>query len=298
MAHIYTYADADYDAIKVADIDPPPLATADQEVADFIRTHGTTAKRQPPRAAHKRERGLRAMDQHYGPLVLGQFTVSRVELHLMNARAYGDPLDIGNTNFRIAPQAFIDTLQLDPADVERRMLASANVADHTIPTLLFEIVTLRSPDANPLLSQPQSPHMQKTDRLLQAAQKLDIQDLRLPQNIPGWVDRQKSKVVNSMGVGLQAFGIYSGLMGINDALKRGDRTEAVVSAGAVVTELGSLIIERGLVKGAQEMIENSALIYQGFAKTRFGLHLSRGAGLIAGVFTLPFDVYFAVKALN
>ncbi|PAM81492.1 hypothetical protein CES87_25280 [Pseudomonas sp. ERMR1:02] len=216
----------------------------------------------------------------------------------MNATVHGEPLDIGNTNFRRTTQAFIDGLRLNPADVESRMWASGTVGDYTIPSLLFEIATHRSVDAPPLFNEAQTSHTQKIDRLLQAAQKLDIRDTRLPENVPGWVNKQKSKVVNSMGVGLQAFGIYSGLMGICDAIKTGNRTEAAISAGAVVTELGSLIIERGLVKTAQELIETSARIYQGFAKTRFGLYLSRAAGLIAGALTLPFDIYFAIKALN
>lgn len=290
---------ADYDSIKVSDIDPPDLAGADQEIVDFIRSNGaSTEKEQRPRSANKRERVLRALDQYYGPLPLGQFTVSRVELHLMEALVHGKPLDIDNTNFRQPTQAFIDGLQLNATDVESRIRASGNVGDYTIPTLLFEIATHRSISAPPLFSEAQSTHTQKIDRLLRSAQKLDIRDTRLPENVPGWVNKQKSNVVNSMGVGLQAFGIYSGLMGISDAIKKGDRTEAAVSAGAVVTELGSLIIERGLIKTAQELIENSAHIYQGFAKTRFGLHLSRGAGLIAGALTLPFDIYFAIKALN
>ncbi|WP_160107625.1 calcium-binding protein [Pseudomonas izuensis] len=300
MAQLFTSPDAtDYDAIKVSDIEPLSLATADQEIVDFIRNNGATApKNQPSRSPNKRERILRALDQYYGPLIVGQFTVSRIELHLMNATVHGEPLDIGNTNFRRTPQAFIDGLQLNPADVENRIRASGTVGDYTIPTLLFEIATHRSVDASPLFSEAQGTHAQKIDRLLQSAQKLDIRDTRLPENVPGWVNKQKSKVVNGMGVGLQAFGIYSGLMGISDSIKSGDRTEAAINAGAVVTELGSLIIERGLVKTAQELIENSALVYQGFARTHFGLHLSRAAGLIAGALTLPFDIYFAIKALN
>ncbi|MHC8366249.1 calcium-binding protein [Pseudomonas sp. ZT5P21] len=300
MAKLFTSPDAtDYDAIIVSDIDPRSLAKADQEIADFIRSNGATApKGKSPRSAKIRERVLWALDHYYGPLTVGQFTVSRVELHLMNATVHGEPLDIGNTNFRRTPQAFIDGLRLNPADVETRIWASGNAGDYTIPTLLFEIATHRSVTAPPLFNEAEGIHTQKIDRLLQAAQKLDIRDTRLPENVPGWVNKQKSKAVNSMGVGLQAFGIYSGLMGISDAIKRGDRTEAAISAGAVVTELGSLIIERGLVKTAQELIENGARIYQGFSKTQFGLYLSRAAGLIAGALTLPFDLYFAIKALN
>jgi len=296
MADHFTATD---DNVKISDFDPPSLATLDKELADFIRSNGASAPvGQPPRSAKKRERVLRAMDHHYGPLTFGHFTVSRIELQLMNATVHGAPLDIGNTNFRHTPQAFIDGLRLDPADVEQRIRASGDVGDYTVATLLFEVATHRSVTAPPLFSQAQGTHTHKLDRLLQAAQKLDIRDTRLPENVPGWVNKQKSNVVNSMGVGLQAFGIYSGLTGISDAIKHGDRTEAAVSAGAVVTEVGSLIIERGLVKTAQELIENSARIYQGFSRTHFGLYLSRSAGLIAGVLTLPFDIYFAIKALN
>lgn len=298
MAKIFSPDATPVEAITVSDIEPRSLKTADQEIVDFIQGNNPSASNKSPRSPRQRERVLRALDQHYGPLTLGHFTVSRLELHLLNATLHGEPLDIGNTNFRRPHQSFIDGLRLNAADVERRMWASGTVGDYTIPTLLFEIATHRSVTAPPLLDEAQGIHTQKIGRLVQAAQKLDIRDTRLPENVPGWVNQQKSKVVNSMGVGLQAFGIYSGLMGISDAIKRGDRTEAAISAGAVVTEVGSLIIERGLVKTAQELIENSARIYQGFAKTHFGLYLSRAAGLIAGVLTLPFDIYFAIKALN
>lgn len=300
MAKIISPADdPGYDAVTVSDVEPPNLTTTDKEVYDFIRSNGASAAEDPPpRSKQKRERALRALDNYYGPITLGHFTVSRLELHELNATVHGEPLDIGNSNFRHTPQSFIDGLQLHALDVESRMWATGNSGNHTIPTLLFEIATHRSLGAPPLLSESVSQHGPKIDRLLREAQKLEIRDSRLPENVPGWVDRQKSKVVNSMGVGLQAFGIYSGLMGINDAIKRGDRTEAAVNAGAIVTEVGSLIIERGLVKTAQALIERSAQIYQGFARTQFGLYLSRSAGLIAGALTLPFDVYFAVKALN
>lgn len=300
MAQIFSSPDAtDIDAIKISDIEPRSFGTLDQEIADFIRNNPTSAPPESaPRPGSKRESALRALDQYYGPLVLGSFTVSRLELHLMNAKIHGDPLDLHNTNFRRPPQSFIDGIRLNPLDVENRMWASGSVGDYTIPTLLFEIATHRSVTAPPLLEESAASHTQKVDRLLQAAQKLDIRDTRLPEHAPGWVNKQKSKVVNSMGVGLQAFGIYSGLMGISDAIKKGDRTEAAINAGAVATELGSLIIERGLVKTAQDLIENSARIYQGFSRTRFGLFLSRAAGLIAGALTLPFDIYFAIKAIN
>lgn len=300
MAKIISPADElGYDAVKISDVEPPNLSTTDQEVYDFIRSNGASAAQDPPpRSVQKRERALRALDQYYGPIALGHFTVSRLELHELNATVHGEALDIGNCNFRHTPQSFIDGLQLNPVDVESRMWATGNVGNYTIPTLLFEIATHRSVSAPPLLNESSGTQAQKLDRLLRAAQKLDMHDIRLPENVPGWVDKQKSKVVNSMGVGLQAFGIYSGLMGINDAIKRRDGTEAAINAGAIVTEVGSLIIERGLVKTAQTLIEQSAQIYQGFAKTQFGLHLSRSAGLIAGALTLPFDVYFAVKALN
>ena len=299
MAQAFPSPDAPDDTVKISDVEPPNLTTLDKEIADFIRSNGASAAQDPPpRSAKKRERVLRALDHYYGPLALGHFTISRLELHLLNATVHGAPLDIGNSNFRHTAQDFIDGLQLNPLDVEQRMWATGQAGDSTIPTLLFEIATHRSVSAPPLLSEAMSPHGVKIDRFVRAAQKLEIHDTRLPENVPGWVDRQKSKVVNSMGVGLQAFGIYSGLMGINDAIKRGDSTEAAINAGAIVTEVGSLIIERGLVKTAQSLIEQSAHIYQGFARTQYGLYLSRSAGLIAGALTLPFDVYFAVKALN
>ncbi|VVQ06072.1 hypothetical protein PS918_04680 [Pseudomonas fluorescens] len=298
MAQTFTSVDtSDIDTITISDIKPQSTGPIDQEIADFIGKHGTSPD-VAPRSPAKRAGALHALDLHHGPLILGSFTVSRIELHLMNAMIHGAPLDLHNTNFRRPPQSFIDGLRFNPVDVENRMWVTGAAGDYTVPTLLFEIATQRSITAPPLLEESATAHTQKIDKLLKAAQKLDIRDTRLPENTPGWVNQQKSKVINSMGVGLQAFGIYSGLMGISDAIKKGDRAEAVISAGAVATEVGSLIIERGLVKTAQDLIENSAHLYRGFARTQFGLFLSRAAGLIAGALTLPFDIYFAIKALN
>jgi hypothetical protein len=166
MAHAFSYFDAtNNDALKVWDMSPSSLATMDPETAGLLRGQGTsTPQHSAPRSAKKREAALRALDQYYGPLVFASFTITRVELHLMNARVRGAPLDAHNTNFRRPSQPFIDELRLNPADVENRLRASGTVGDYTLPTLLFEIATLRSVTAAPLFDETTAPpHAQKLD---------------------------------------------------------------------------------------------------------------------------------------
>ena len=142
MAQAFPSPEAPADTVKISDVEPPNLTTLDTEIADFIRSNGASAAQDPPpRSAKKRERVLRALDHYYGPLALGHFTVSRLELHLLNATVHGAPLDIGNSNFRHTAQDFIDGLQLNPLDVEQRMWTTGQAGDSTIPTLLFEIAT-------------------------------------------------------------------------------------------------------------------------------------------------------------
>ncbi|MNF96990.1 hypothetical protein D3C84_798040 [compost metagenome] len=102
----------------------------------------------------------------------------------------------------------------------------------------------------------------------------------------------------SMGAGLQAFGIYSGLRGLQDAISKKDEGEVLFNSLSTSAELSSLAVELAVTKQAKYMIEAGQNAYKDFAKTRFGVRLGRGAGLIASALTLPFDIISAVKSFN
>jgi Ca2+-binding RTX toxin-like protein len=244
--------------------------------------------------------GLQDLDALFGFLHIGEFSVSRVELHAMGAMINGELITSTNTYFAIPDQAFIDSLEFDPAKVEHRIKAVEGHQSHIPATLLFEIATQRSTTAGPLLKESgtSTGPVQKIGSLLKSTQRLDIHKNPLPDQLPAWIDRTKSYGMSSMGVGLQAYGLYSAIVGTAEAIKKGHWDEAAINVGGGTAEIGSLIIERGLAKTGEAMIRSGAKTFEHFGRTTVGQVLSKGAGLMASVLTLPFDLYTAIKSFN
>ena len=71
-----------------------------------------------------------------------------------------------------------------------------------------------------------------------------------------------------------------------------------LTASVFPREFSSLAVELAVTKQAKYMIEAGQNAYKDFAKTRFGVRLGRGAGLIASALTLPFDIMSAVKSFK
>lgn len=246
-------------------------------------------------------RTLRSLDKRLGALRIGEFAITRVELEIMGAKIAGHAISADNANIKTADQAFLDALSFNPDTVEFRIRTAAPT-DSTAATFFYELASKRSISAPPVFdaAEPLAPGspMERFDRLVDAAQKLDIHRVDVYDHLPDWVSKAKSSVLNGAGVGLQAYGIYSGLAGVADAIKTGDWGEAAFNGGAVVTELGSLIIERGLTKTGEAMLKSNGVIFQRFSTTSTGKVLGRGAGLFASAITLPFDIIGAVKSFN
>ena len=245
---------------------------------------------------------LKTLDKRLGPLRIGEFTISRVELQAMGATVNGEHISGANAHLEAADKTFLDALGFDPAQVESRIKSTDNPDSSKVATLFFEIACKRSPTSAPLFiaSTPLAPGnpMARFDKLLGSAQKIDIHRVDSLEHMPGWVNRSKSYLQSGAGVGLQAYGIYSGLIGIAEAIKVGDLGEAAFNAGGISSEIGSLIIERGLSKGGEAMFQSGATVFNRFPATSIGKTLSRGAGLFASAITLPFDIIGAVKAFN
>jgi len=243
---------------------------------------------------------LQDLDALFGFLHIGELSVSRVELHAMGAMINGELITSTNTYVAIPDQVFIDSLEFDPAKVEQRIKAVEAHQSHIPATLLFEIATQRSTTAAPLLkeSDTSTGPVQKIGSLLKSTQRLDIHKNPLPDQLPAWIDRTKSYGMSSMGVGLQAYGLYSAIVGTAEAIKKGHWDEAAINIGGGTAEIGSLIIERGLAKTGEAMIRSGAKTFEHFGRTTIGQALSRGAGLMASVLTLPFDLYTAIKSFN
>ncbi|WLI46098.1 calcium-binding protein [Pseudomonas beijingensis] len=252
---------------------------------------------------HKRRQAqLEVVDKLYGPLRIGSVTVTRLALDALGVTTNGQPLNGDNTFFRTPNRFFLNTLRFNPVDVETRIKLIDNANDYRLPTLLFEIASERSSIAPPLLNdppetQPESAHYRTTlEKLLNSAQKLNTASLA--EKTFKWVNRSKSNILIPTGFGLQAFGIYSGLRGLQDAIRNKNGYQAVFNGASVSAEVASIGVEAALTRQATHMLKAGQSSLGSFAKTSFALRLGRGSGLIASVLTLPFDIVAAIDAFK
>ncbi|CAI8990521.1 Type IV secretion protein Rhs [Pseudomonas sp. IT-P253] len=273
--------DASSPPVRVSEIDTPH--TADRPALDT-------------QTSNNRRQRLSLQDAQFGEVLIGEMTVSRVELYELGTRLNGHPISANDCEASTPDQAFIDALRLDPDSVQSRLLLNDQ-----LPALLFEIASQRSPRAQSLLtsisdSSPDPLH--NFGSLLDSAQQLTLAFPDIPDNLPSWVDRLKSRSMTSVGIGMQAYGIYSGILGTADALRKSDIPEALLNTGGIAAEGVSLFVEHALENTGRAMLKNGGTVFNGFSATSAGKWLARSAGLIASAVTLPFDIYSAIKAFD
>jgi len=270
-------------------------------ISDIVANPAVKPLSSPPAPARGRA-GLAELDARLGPITLDSFVISRVELYDMGARLSGHALDSAAPPLLGNGSALVDALQFEPAELQQH-LETGDDANQRPVDVLFEIASRRSLQAPPLLGskkQPLADNLAKSlNQLLVRLQNLQILAHKyVTFSLPGWIDAAKSRSLLTAGSGMQAYGIYSGLVGIREALKKRDVTEAAVNAGSIGTELTSVLVERGLRKTGEALLSQGGRIFQGFRATSAGLLLSRSAGLLGNVLTLPFDIHSAVVAFN
>ena len=246
--------------------------------------------------------GLAELDARLGPVTLDTFVISRVELYDMGARLRGRALDSADPQLQGSGRILVEGLQFDPDELQHH-LETADDADQRPIDVLFEIGSQRSLLAPPLLGTEKpalaANLMKHLNQLLVRLQNLQILTHKyVTFSLPSWIDTAKSRSMLTAGSGMQAYGIYSGLVGIREALKKRDVTEAAVNAGSIGAELTSILVERGLRKTGEALLSQGGRIFQGFRATSAGLLVSRSAGLLGNVLTLPFDIHSAVVAFN
>ncbi|WHS58909.1 calcium-binding protein [Pseudomonas sp. G2-4] len=253
-------------------------------------------------AEHKqRQAQLEVVDKLYGPLPIGAVKVTRSALDALGATTDGLPLTGDNTFFRIPNRFFLNSLQFCAADIETRITLSPDVDDYRLLTLLFEIASQRPPTARPLLRGSPDTQAEPTgyrsslEKLLNAAQRLNLHAVSQTMS---WVSQAKSTLLIPTGLGLQAFGIYSGLRGLQDAIQNRDAYQTVFNGAGVAAEMASIGVEAAVTRQATQMIKAGQSALGDFAKTGFAIRLARGSGLIASVLTLPFDIIAAVDSFK
>lgn len=260
------------------------------------KTEVATSQRKPGQ--------LKLLDDLYGPLKIGSYTVTRRALDTLGATIDGQPLTGHNTQFRTPSRSFVNALQLNYADIEKRMKVSTFGDDYLLPSLLFELANLRPATAPPVIREDigttveDSGYAKKLARLLGSAQNLDLRlAYSSKRRNPSWLIIKSHSMVGA-SVGIQAFGIFMGIRGIFDAVKKNDQDEIIFNSIGIGTEVASIVTDIAVTKAGQRMIEAGSGALKDFIKTRAGIRLSRSGGLIGGAFTLPFDIYSAVREFN
>lgn len=272
--------------------------TIDFEAIDDDKAGSTSSsgKRKPGQ--------LKVLDDLFGPLEIGPYTVTRRALDALGATIDGQPLTGHNTQFRIPRRSFINSLQLSYAEIEKRMKVSTFGDDYLLPSFLFELANLRPATAPPVIRDEvgttveDGGYAKKMTRLLRSAQNLDLRlTYSTKHNNPSWLIVKNNSMAGA-SVGIQAFGIFMGVRGIYDAVKKDDKTEIIFNSVGIGTEAVSIVTDIAVTKYGQSMIEKANGALKDFTRTRTGLRLSRSGGLVGGAFTLPFDIVSAVKEFN
>ncbi|WP_242209795.1 MULTISPECIES: calcium-binding protein [unclassified Pseudomonas] len=247
---------------------------------------------------------LKVNDSVFGPIQIGEISITRASLHALGATIDGHPLNGSNTFFRNAQRSFINSLQFSASDIAHHMKSAKGNDVYLLPNLLFDMASRRPITAPAMIRENTTVEtnpgnfLGKIEKLLTCAQKLDLQHTQLPPNARRWAAAAKTHLTVGSSVGLQAFGIFMGLRGMVAAIKAGDTKEVVINATGTLTEIGSIAIDVVVSKIANEMLTAGKTAFRDFTKTRFALRLGRSGGLIGGALTLPFDVYTTVNSLN
>lgn len=298
---VNTYAQND--TVEVLDIGMHTNErTAD--TIDFEAT-GTDVTENTSASTGQRKPGqLKALDDLFGPFKIGSYTVTRRALDALGATIDGQPLTGHNTQFRRPSRSFVNALQLSYPAIEKRMKISTFGDDYLLPSFLFELANLRPATAPPVIrediaaSVDDSGYAKKMARLLSSAQTLDLHlSYSAKRKNPSWLIIKNHSMIGA-SVGIQAFGIFMGIRGIHDAVKRNDKDEIIFNSVGIGTEVASIVTDVAVTKVGQRMIEAGNGALTDFTKTRAGIRLGRSGGLIGGALTLPFDIYSAVREFN
>lgn len=291
------------DAIEVTDIGihknahTPTTMDFAAESPDQSANNGAARNRRKPGQ-------LKMLDDLYGPLKIGPYTITRCGLDALGATINGGPLNGHNTHFRTPSRTFVNSIQFNYPDIEKRMKASTFGDDYLLPSLLFEMATTRPPTSPDVIRQEvgvnveEGSYHKKMSRVLRSAQNLDLRLAYSKQRInPSWAAIKSHSTIGA-SVGFQLFGLFMGARGIYDAVRKKDEFEIIFNSVGVGTEVFSIVTDVAVSKVGQHMITAGNGALRDFAKTRAGLRFARSGGLIGAILTVPFDIASAIKEFS
>jgi hypothetical protein len=224
---------------------------------------------------------LKFADNIFGPLQIGDISITRVALDRLGATVDGKPLNGRNTFSRVLKRSFINALQFDLNKVEHAMKTATGSDTYLLPNLLFEMASHRPLTAPALFSEAITDesgpgnYRRKLLKLANAAQALDLQHVHLPKHHPRWKTLTKSYAALGSSVGIQGFGIFMGLRGVVDAIKADNTTEIAINSVGIASELGSIAVDVTVSKIATQMLTAGQHAYRDFARTRMAVRLGR-----------------------
>jgi hypothetical protein len=249
---------------------------------------------------------LTIKDERDGALRIGDTQVRRATLHDMGAMIDGRPIAVDSVRDLAGGQA--GRLQFDAASLERAM-RTGGAGPYT--DVLYEIASERKSD---------TPLIRKNSQLPAAAARLADgfnvvlgQTSRIAQRLASAVKTggenvvryivpgASSKVVSHSAIGLQAFGAYTGLKTLVNAIEAGDSSEAALAAAGLVSNTGAMALEAGAATLAKRMQAADLATSAGFGLTRMGglsNNVIRGASVGSLLLTLPFDVAGAYNSFS
>lgn len=251
-------------------------------------------------ASVQRQQALLALDDTWGPLSIGETAISRVALDHMGVRLGNGPVSLDRLGRAQADQRLIDQVGVSGSHFKTYLASASSEASSLASGVLFELASLRSVAAPALLrgGDAADATLMRLERLLCSVQRVNLNDTNRVQSLPGWADKVRSGSYQTVGAGLQLYGFYSAIRGIGEAIRTGDSGALLFEGGAFTAEVLSLGVEVALERAGAKMIDAAHTVYHGFRASRAGLLLMRGAGLMAAVLTLPFDIAQAVTALS
>ncbi|MCX4029164.1 membrane-targeted effector domain-containing toxin [Endozoicomonas sp. SM1973] len=246
---------------------------------------------------------LSKLDLSQGPLTVGDQKISRVQLWQLGAQIQGQPIAVDHLSgdwtadlsfnskalkqhlSSISTNEFVESAVILKTLAKQERIKVENLVDGTPSRQLTQVLQAIENDT-PLTGQ----HISQLQGKIAS-----------PRINAGTI---KHVAAQTPGIGLQVWGIYSGLKSAVDAFKKGDTQEGLIQTGAVAANIASIPAEialnRSLPKLGQRLTARLAGSSSRFAaaSSNLGKLLGRSAGLGAALITLPFDIYSAVKAFT
>ncbi|WP_163833659.1 hypothetical protein [Spartinivicinus ruber] len=246
---------------------------------------------------------LSAQDLQLGLLKVNGQPISRTQLWLLGAQVDGQPIAVDRLadggvasikfNGEVLQQFLSTAPQADFAEGAKILKTLSQQQDLPVVALIDGEVSSR---LKTVVDRIDSTPSVLTDSQVQGLQNKLNGNTRI--SVKGFASQVP-------GVGLQAWGIYSGIKAADAAFESGDIQEGVIQTGSVIANVASIPAEialnRSLPKLSQRLIARSVSSSSRLATSsasRLGQALGRSGGALAALITLPFDIYTAAKAFS